>query len=189
MPTPSPSPMAATASLLDLPGVLQLLVTAVLSSVVIATLITALVNLWINRGNRRLAERKDVREGESEEVGRYRAMADQAGVLAEQARKSAETAVTVIQHSLEATQQLVVNLQATVASQNETIRGMAAAAGVAAADLARMTEDRDRTLRALEQARSLVGEQEARRDELQAEREALRDGTGPITTLDRRSRR
>lgn len=183
-------PSADTVPAVDLGAAPQLIIAVLLSTAVVSAIITALTQLIINRGNRKLAERKDVREGESEQVGRYRAMADQAGLLAEQARKSAETAVAVIQHSLESTQTLVLNLQATVNSQNETIRTMAQAAGIAASDLQRMTDDRDRTQQALDAAQRLQDEQQDRRDQLERERAELADtGPAPIIRNPRRTTR
>lgn len=159
------------------PNVMPLLISAVISTGVLAALVTGLFTWLSHRTDAKVAERRDAREGETEQVAAYRDMA-------EQARKSAETAVSVIQHSLESTVALVDNLQATVASLNETIRQMTAAANVQHDALDRMTVDRDRTQEALHAAQQLLAEQTAERARLTARLDGRRPPTTPVTIME-----
>lgn len=171
-PTPIPLPGGGT---VEVPNVIPLLISAVISASVIGAVVTGFFTWLVHRGDQKVAERRDAREGETEQVAAYRDMA-------EQARKSAETAVAVIQHSLESTVGLVTSLQATVTSLNETIRQMTVAANVQQDALDRMTVDRDRTMAALAAAQQLLADQTAERTRL--ERRLRNPPTAPTPVLE-----
>lgn len=148
-------------------------VAVVLGGVFSVGTLTAIVSLIrdiiLERGKRKdakeasaVAAQKDVREGESVREREYRE-------LAEQARKSAETAVNVIKASLDATQGVVDQLRSIIASQNETIGQLTAAQGESSRLLDAVRADRDATQRALTVAEAKAAHEERERVRLEAE--------------------
>lgn len=116
-----------------------------------------------------VASQKDAREGESVREGEYRA-------LAEQARKSAETAVNVIKASLDATQGTVELLQGIIESQNGTIAALTAAQGEQSELLRSALQDREAARAALAAAEAKRAHEEREKIRLEAElREKDRD--------------
>jgi hypothetical protein len=139
------------------------------SASTLVAIVTLVRDVLIERGKRKDAKesaavvaQKDVREGESIREGEYRN-------LAEQARKSAETAVQVIKASLDATQGVVTQLQAVIESQNRTIATLTAAQGESSELLAAAREDRDRTQHALSVAEAKGRHEQRERIRLEAE--------------------
>lgn len=135
--------------------------------------LTAIVSLIrdviIERGKRKdaqeaaaVVQQKDVREGESVREGEYRE-------LAEQARKSAETAVNVIKSSLDATQSVVVQLQAVIESQNRTITTLTNAQGEESELLRQARADLETTKSALAVAQAKAAQEESESIRLKAE--------------------
>lgn len=139
------------------------------------------VALIQERGRRRdkseqavISAAKNQTEGETVREANYRE-------LAEQARKSAETAVNVIERSLTATQSLADRLQVIVDSQNQTITTLTQAQ-VAQNDVVRaITQDRDRTVEALQKAQADLREKNT---ELEQARADLREKNSELALLD-----
>lgn len=152
-----------------IPGQALYIVGTIFSVGTLTAIISLIRDVIIERGKRKDAQesaavtaQKDVREGESVREGEYRE-------LAEQARKSAETAVNVIKSSLDATQTVVVQLQAVIESQNRTISSLTDASGEESELLRQARADLATTKSALAVAQAKATQEESERVRLEAE--------------------
>jgi hypothetical protein len=159
VPTPPP----------EIPSAVIIVLGGVFSSGTLIAVVGLIRDIRIERGKRKdaaeaaaVSQQKDAREGESVREGEYRA-------LAEQARKSAETAVNVIKASLDATQGTVELLQGVIASQNSTIAALTAAQGEQSELLRSALADREAARAALAAAEAKRAHEEREKIRLEAE--------------------
>lgn len=159
--TPTPAP--------EIPSAVIIVLGGIFSSGTIIAVVGLVRDIVTERSKRKdaaeanaVASQKDAREGESVREGEYRA-------LAEQARKSAETAVNVIKASLDATQGTVELLQGIIESQNSTIAALTAAQGEQSELLRSALADREAARAALAAAEAKRAHEEREKIRLEAE--------------------
>ncbi len=127
------------------------LFTQVITTGVIAALITAGVQVFMGRRNARIQERKNAVDAESDLVVRYRDAASE-----ERAQK--ESAVRTIRDLLSASEAQVASLKGTVVALNETIELMSRLSNSQKDIIKRLETERDRTEELRVQAEKLRDE-------------------------------
>lgn len=113
------------------------LFTQVITTGVIAALITTLAQLIIGRRNARIQERKNAIDAESDLVARYKDAASEE-------RAAKESAVRTIKDLLAASEVQVASLKSTVVALNETIQQMNSISDSQKGIILRLETERDR---------------------------------------------
>jgi len=133
--------------------VVSLVITSVVSATVFSALITGLVQFLINRRNSRITERKNTSDAESDLVRQYRdAAADE--------RAAKESAIKTLRELHDDTKEQVLALRSTVDTLNATIVTLKDLNASQDDIIVRLTEDRDRTIAALNRAETRIQQQE-----------------------------
>lgn len=173
---PAPSPTVDPASVAPV----GLITSTLLSAVVIAAAISAVV-AWINnRRNARIQERKNAADEGNDIVARYKEQA------AEE-RAAKESAVRTVQNLLDISQAQVVSLQATVGRLNDTIMTLQRSAESQQGLIDAITEERDRLQQEQEHLQQQINE---KRDELLKAQQEILELTYPRSVVkDARNRR
>lgn len=155
---------AAEPAAAEQPDLIGPIITAVISASVFAALITGIVQYVINRRNSRITERRNSVEAESDLIARYKE-------AAAEERSQKESAVQTVKNLLGIAEAQVLSLKDTVTTLNRTIEVMSLTASNQQDIIDQVTQDRDRTKQALEQAERQIEEQ--REELLRHQREIL----------------
>lgn len=133
-------------------NLLSLIVGTVVSSVVVASLITGLIQFLINRRNSRIIERKNSLDAESDLVARYKEAAAE-----ERAQKA--SAVQTVKDLLSIAEDQVTSLKSTVLALTTTIDNLHKMATIQVGIIEALTIERDRSASALEKAQGQIEKQ------------------------------
>lgn len=154
---------------------IQIIISTVVTSVVVASAITAFVQYLINRRNSRITERKNTSDIESDLVGRYKEAAAE-----ERAQK--ESAVQTVKNLLSIAEEQVNSLKGTITALTNTIDNLNKMATTQIDIIDALTTERDRSATALERAMSQIDQQKG--ELIRHQREIL-ELTFPKTEVDK----
>jgi len=168
VPTPTPAPVDPSSDLI------RIIITTVISTTVLAALITGVVQYMINRRNSRVTERKNTVDAESDIIIRYKEAAAE-----ERAQK--ESAVQTVRNLLAIAEEQVLSLKSTVVALNATITNLNTMANAQVDIIDVLTAERDRSVSALNMAQDQI---EAQKLELERHQQEILELTYPKAEID-----
>jgi len=136
----------------DTSGTVSLIFSAAISGTVISALVGGVIQYLINRRNSKIAEKKNTVDAESDIITRYKE-------AAAEERSQKESSVATIKSLLHVTESEVISLRETIKTLNETLTIIRATADYQGELVKKLTQERDRVLKALEKAEAEIARQ------------------------------